>query len=88
FGECMAKCAETRRLPDRMVLFAHPDMAQWLARFFARIDFTQFTRTTKPFEVKTLESADLARCVEPVAGISPDIGITIAGTLVNIEASA
>ncbi|MDZ4226880.1 MAG: hypothetical protein U1D26_00185, partial [Patescibacteria group bacterium] len=35
FGECMAKCAEPRKLPDRMVLFAHTDMAQWLARFFA-----------------------------------------------------
>lgn len=49
FGEHFAKLAETRHLPNTLLLVAHPDATEWLTSFFDRIDFAQFTVTTMPF---------------------------------------
>ncbi|PIR83572.1 hypothetical protein COU18_02715 [Candidatus Kaiserbacteria bacterium CG10_big_fil_rev_8_21_14_0_10_51_14] len=56
FGEAMGKAGATNRLPDTMILIAHPDMFPWLSRLFSRIDFSQFTLTAQPFVVKKMSN--------------------------------
>lgn len=85
FGEIMGKQATTRRFPSDLVLVAHPDIAPWLSRFFARIDFTQFTLTAQPFSVEVLTPEDLSQWVSVIPGNKTDIGLLIGGALVNIE---
>lgn len=63
FGEHFAKLAETRRLPNTLVLIAHPDVATWLATFFERIDFAQFTLTTMPFTAHIVASSMLRQWI-------------------------
>lgn len=57
-GAALGELAATRRLGNTLVLFAHPDIAEWMERFFSRLDFAQFTATMLPFSVQTF-SADL-----------------------------
>lgn len=52
FGEALGGMATTRRLPNELVLLTHRDLAAWLGQAFSRIDFSQFTLTTLPFQVK------------------------------------
>jgi hypothetical protein len=85
FGEAMAKCAAVRRIPGTLVLVVHPDLAHWLASFFSRIDFTQFTQTTQPFTVETIGTNDMKRWVVPEHGVVLDGGLAIASAFVNIE---
>lgn len=85
YGEGMAKCAATRRLPNKLFLVTHQDMALWLKRFFERIDFTQFTKTAQPFEVTALAPKDMEMWVKPAPGVSLDCGLAVPSALVNIE---
>ena len=85
FGEGFAKCASLRRLPNDLLLVAHPDLVSWLSTFFSRIDFAQFTQTTQPFSVRTLSLPDLSAWVEPVSGVVPDAALALDIALVNIE---
>lgn len=85
FGETFAKLAAIRRLPTTLALSVHPDLAPWLAAFFARIDFTQFTATTQPFQVDVLSTDRLAEWVAPEKGVDLDTGLSIACAFVNIE---
>jgi hypothetical protein len=85
FGEGMAECAVTRRLPNRLFLVTHQDMAVWLKRFFERIDFTQFTKTAQPFEVIALAPKDMEAWIKPAPGVSLDCGLAVPAALVNIE---
>lgn len=85
FGEGMAACASVRKLPNKLLLIAHPDISAWLSKFFARIDFTQFTQTTQPFITQTLSSKDLEKFVMPEKGVVIDTGLAISAALVNIE---
>jgi len=87
FGEGMAASATSKKLPNRLLLLAHPDMSVWLSRFFARIDFTQFTQTTQPFVIQTLSAKELENFVIAEKGVVLDTGLAISAALVNIEKS-
>jgi len=88
FGEAMAKCAATRKIPNNFFLVTHPDMADWLAKFFSRIDFTQFTRTAQPYAVRVLAPKDMSAWVSEAPGVVLDCGLAVGGALVNIEENA
>ncbi len=82
FGEAMGKAGAKNRLPETMILIAHPDMFPWLAKLFSRIDFSQFTLTAQPFVVKKVDSMNLPEAVQ-----SPDTlhdpGLALAIRFVN-----
>lgn len=84
FGEAMATIATKARLPNTLVLATHPDIAQWFASFFSRIDFTQFTQTAMPFSVLTLDAPAFSKMV--AHGESADVSVLVGASLVNIEA--
>jgi hypothetical protein len=88
FGEAFAKLSASRKLPDQMVLIAPTQLAPWFARFFARIDFTQFTASTRPLAVSTLSSKDLPGLQQAEPRILADPGLAIGCTLVNMELGA
>jgi len=88
FGEAMTKVSSARRLPNTLVLSAHEDLAPWLAHFLSKIDFSQFTMTTRPFSVRVLTKDDLSGIVAPVTPAQSDIGLIVASALVNIEKQA
>ncbi len=78
FGEQFTKEGAQRHLPNTVFLVAEPDMLPWLIRFFSRIDFTQFTTTSQPFDVTSLvESVD-------IEGASAS-GVDLLLTLINKE---
>jgi hypothetical protein len=85
FGEAMGKCAALNRLPDTIVLIAHPDVVSWLSKFFSRIDFAQFTLTTQPFAVEALDTTGLTGLLQPPAAIALDSGLALASRFVTIE---
>jgi len=85
FGEAMGRIAATERLPNTLILAVQEDIAPWLSQFFSRIDFTQFTVTTQPFEAVMITHKDIADMITFSAGVTPDPGLSIAGALVNIE---
>jgi hypothetical protein len=85
YGEGLTKIAGIARLPTTLVLITHPDLVPWLTKFFSRIDFTQCTITAQPFVVHALQVKDLAGSVVAADTLSIDIGIAIAGALVNTE---
>ncbi|MDO8576496.1 MAG: hypothetical protein Q7R90_04220 [bacterium] len=85
FGEVIAKLVSRRRLPNRLILATHEDLAPWLTTLFSRIDFAQFTTTTQPFSVRALKPVDLAHRVLPEGNVRTDTGMLIASALVHIE---
>jgi hypothetical protein len=85
FGEVFNTLVSTRRLPNDCLLVVHPDMAQWLAHFFGRIDFSQFTMTAQPLEVKILSIDDLKEGALAASGVPQDMGLLIVSALVNSE---
>ncbi|MBI2610399.1 hypothetical protein HYW60_00470 [Candidatus Kaiserbacteria bacterium] len=84
FGETFGHLSASRRLPNRLVLVAHEDLAGWLSRFFDRIDFAPFTVTTRPFlpVPLSLESIKELAVFENASG---DVSLGIAAALVNME---
>lgn len=84
FGEIFGKLAARKKLPNTLVLSAHPDAMPWFVQFFAKIDFGQFTRTSRPFDVEKLE-ADLTSDLSYAPGVAPDAGLAAASVLVNTE---
>lgn len=83
FGEAFTVLAAKRRLPNEALLITHADLSPWFAQFFSRIDFAQFTMTSRPFSVHALAPHDLAKYV---AGERlHDVSLLIAATLVHIE---
>lgn len=87
FGAALAALSANHRLPNSMVLFASPDLQRWLADFFSRIDFAQFTLTTKPFSVQFVSEKQFAPFIEIDNGVVADAPILLAGALVNTEHS-
>lgn len=85
FGEAMGRLAVTERLPNTLILAAQEDLVPWLSQFFSRIDFTQFTVTTRPFEAGTVTHKDIESLITHPAGTTADPGLSVAGALVNIE---
>jgi hypothetical protein len=49
----IGQIAAERRVSNTLLLLAHKDLEPWLTRLLSRIDFSQFTITTLPFEVHT-----------------------------------
>lgn len=88
FGEAFVKMSSTRRLPNRLVLAAHEDLSPWLVRFFGRLDFSQFTITTRPFSTSMLTLHDLEGLITYEGAARPDPDISLASALVNIEEHA
>lgn len=85
FGEAFATLSASRRLPNPLLLVAHPDLAPWLSRFFSRIDFGQFTITAQPFAAQTLAPQNLGHWVMPDTGVLADAHSTLSCALVHIE---
>jgi len=88
FGEALSKISSTRRIPNSLVLAAPQDLAPWLAQFLSRLDFAQFTVTTKPFTTRSLNPRDLDGLIMYAPGAKLDPGLSVACALVNIEESA
>jgi hypothetical protein len=84
-GEALSALSSTDKLPNRLILVAHPDVAPWLSKFFSRIDFAQFTETFQPFSVATVTPRDMSSLVEPGPHAAVDCAICIAAAVVNIE---
>mgnify|MGYP001597087235 CR=1 FL=1 len=85
FGEAMSKMAAARRLPNDLILLAPKDLSEWLVQFFSRIDFAQFTITTRPFSPRVESGKGLVRSLTLASGVNPDSDLSIASVLVNIE---
>lgn len=85
FGEAFADMAQVRRLPNRLTLLAHPDMSQWLATFFGRIDFSQFSVTSQPFNSAAIQPADIAHMVAADGALGPDVSLLAAAACVHLE---
>lgn len=83
YGEALGPLAATQHIPNDLVLVAHPDLSEWLSRFFSRIDFTQFTITTLPFSVSIITTSDVQEYVLDADAI--DSSLLIGCSLVNIE---
>ncbi|HWP61639.1 MAG TPA: hypothetical protein VN495_03480 [Candidatus Paceibacterota bacterium] len=82
FGEFFSTTLGPERLPHKIMLTVNPDLAPWLSGFFARIDFTQCTDTSQPFEVALLP---LAPAGKAAAGQAVDPDFALALTLINKE---
>ncbi len=85
FGELFGTLSAARRLPNRLLLLTHEDLSPWLSRFFNRIDFAQFTVTTRPFIPTPLSMETLKDLVFFGEGTTPDVSLGIATALVNME---
>ncbi|NBV77051.1 hypothetical protein EBR66_02740 [bacterium] len=59
FGEAYSSLSKDRRIPNTLILVAHPDITDWLSSFFERIDFAPFTVTTRPLEPQVLQAGEL-----------------------------
>ena len=87
FGESFSNLAASRRLPNKLLLIVHPDLSPMLVRFLSKIDFAQFTVTTQPFSVLSLDAKNLGRHVIPGNAVTPDPSLSVAAAFVNIEES-
>lgn len=83
FGESFAKLASNRRLPNTAMLSAPAEIAPWLAGFFSRIDFAQFTTTLQPLSIELLTADHLTDAVL-WNGRAPDTELGVAAGYVNI----
>ncbi len=88
FGEALAKLSVHRKLPEKLILIAPPGLSSWLSHFFARIDFTQFTSTAKPFSVTLLMAQLLPRIPRNDVSFLADPALCIGTELVNMELSS
>ena len=88
FGEHFAARASGMRLPNNLLLVAHPDIVPWLSRFFSRIDFAQFTLTAQPFSVSVLSPEKLLPWVVGEAGVPVDISLLVSAMSVHSESEA
>lgn len=84
FGEALSRLGAQRRIPNNCILIVDPDMAPWLARFFSRIDFSQFTTTMSPFSVTLLSPQGSGQTLVLDPGITPDAGVDVASAIVRI----
>lgn len=83
FGEAFGALAVERRLANKLVLSASPDIVDWMKQFFSRLDFTQFTATTLPFSVSTLNEDFGAATISSDEALHSQI--LFAAALVNTE---
>jgi hypothetical protein len=87
FAEPLSVLASQGRLPTRFLLFTISEIAPWLARFFSRIDFSQFTTTAQPFTPTVIGVNDMKSLIEANPGVTIDTSLALACALVHIENS-
>lgn len=87
FGEAMGKSSTLHRLPDTLILIAHPDIFSWLSKLLSRIDFAQFTLTTQPFTLRKLGTADFDGLSQTKHSITEDPGLELGIGFVSLEQS-
>lgn len=87
FGAAFGELAAARRLPNTLLLSAHQYFVPWLTAFFERIDFAQFTLTSRPFTVEPI-SAKGSRDIIWEPGVGTDQVIAEAVAFINTEISA
>lgn len=87
FGETFATLSAKRKLPEQLVVVAPSSMNAWMQQFFSRVDFTQFTATTRPFSAVPFSEARLASTPEDPRLLA-DAGLSVAYMLVNTELSS
>lgn len=85
FGQILSRFAASRRIANTFILSTQADFVPWFSQFFSRIDFAQFTTTTRPFIVKAVSQETLFEHLKLEAGVASDIGLAVAAALVNIE---
>ena len=83
FGEACAKLTSQRRLPNVAYILSDPDLSPWLSRFFERIDFNQFTTTTRAFLVTRFDAKNAGSNIEYGPSVTPDDSMLLAGALVH-----
>jgi hypothetical protein len=84
YGEKISQLASHGRLATDLLLFAHPDISPWFARFFAKLDFSQFTIPLQPFTVTELTAKDLQNWIQTESG-GADTSFLLSCALVHIE---
>ncbi|MBM3261257.1 hypothetical protein FJY93_02455 [Candidatus Kaiserbacteria bacterium] len=57
YADAMVKLVADRYVPPVLVLLCDDLLFHWLSELFSRIDFTQFTTTTRPFSIIPLHDA-------------------------------
>ncbi|MDO8561560.1 MAG: hypothetical protein Q7S05_01905 [bacterium] len=84
FGDALVTLIERRRLPNYLVLIAEPALSEWLSVLFSKIDFSQFTITTRQFTPVALTPEGLRESVLST-GTGIDAGLLLAASFVNRE---
>src|SRR3989338_9264018 len=84
FGDALGHLVSKSRLPNELLLIADPALSDWLSTIFSRIDFSQFTVTTKEFTPSVITSDNLRGSVVSSAG-AIDPGLILATSFVNTE---
>lgn len=83
FGDALGHLVNKSRLPNDLLLIAEPALSEWLSALFSRIDFSQFTVTTKEFAPAVLTPESLR---ESVSGSVPaDPGLALVASFAGME---
>lgn len=86
FGEKFTMMAAKRRLPHQMYLLTRSELTGWFTRFFARLDFSQFTVTSLPFSVDQINAnRDEGDEGNTAQGVVMDTALYLGAQLVNSE---
>lgn len=85
FGEAFASLSKGRRLPNALVLAAHPAIAPWFEQFFTRVDFGQFTVTTDLFAVERITPEHVTEQVIFAEPKESDTGIALAAAFIQLQ---
>ncbi len=83
-GDAIGQLASVKHVPNTLILLTHADLADWLGKFLARIDFAQFTVTAVPFEADTIAADEL----RPYVSGEAESNLAVAAAFVNIESTA
>jgi hypothetical protein len=86
FGEALGTLATRRRVPNTCFIAAPAEITPWLATFFSRLDFSQFTTSLQPFEIEPISAEQLVGVLTWRGGI-PDARIAAAVASVHILGS-
>ncbi|MCR4281057.1 MAG: hypothetical protein NUV88_01855 [Candidatus Kaiserbacteria bacterium] len=84
FGDALGHLVSKHRLPNELLLISDPALSDWLSTIFSRIDFSQFTVTTREFAPSVITSENLRASVASAGG-AIDTGLMLAVSFVNTE---
>jgi len=84
FGDAFGHLVSKSRLPNELLLIIDPALSDWFSTVFSRIDFSQFTVTTKEFTPSVITSENL-RGSAVSSGGAIDPGLILATSFVNTE---